>query len=303
MFFYLVFFVIIAACAVKIAIIVASKFRNLTIIDTAAIPAERDAQRKKELMQERLSRKTDEWGKYIAGKLGERFDTVREKFRAQYRRVLDLERQMRKEHLTTPAQRRERAAMLVVAANALQKEGKTGEAEQKLIEAAALTPRGAEPYRVLGALYLETRRYDRAKETLAYLAKMLVKENRCIHGAGKRSFVAEENPRACPASNAAHADLAGRFLDLASACEAVDDRQGATDAYERAVAVEPANPRHLDLLLDACILVGDRKRAEEVFLQLEKVNPENMKLPAFAERLAALPVKKEEKKQKKTMRS
>lgn len=289
MFFYVVFLVIILACVAKIAIIVIGKFRNLTIIDIEAIPAERDAKRKNELMQERLSRKTEEWGKKVAAKFGERFDVVREVFRRQYRKVLDLERQMRKEHFTTPAQRRERAGVLIASANAFLKETKTGEAEQKFIEAAAFSPRMPEPYRGLAALYLETKRYEQAKETLAYLTKILVKENRCIHGVGTRSFSAEENPRACPASSASHADLAGRFLDLATACEALGDRSGAVESYERAVAVEPANPRHLDLLLDACILVGDRARAEELFVQLEKVNPENMKLFEFSERIEALP--------------
>ena len=299
MFFYAVFFIIILACITKIVMIVVQKFPNLTIIDTEAIPAEREAKRKKELMQERLARKTGELGKQVDAKVKVHVDRFRELFRVQYRKVLEAERQLRKDRFMTPVERRERTAMVLIEAATLAKDGRAVEAEKKFIDAIALSPRDAESYRGLGVLYLRIKRYEQAKETLAYLLKLLVKENRCIHTSGRRSFMTEENPRACPASNAAHADLAGRALDLAAACEGMSDRHAATEAYERAVAVEPSNPRHLDLLLDACILEGDRARAEEVFAQLEKVNPENMKLPTFAERIEFLP-KAEVKTRKKT---
>lgn len=302
MLFYAVFFVIIAVCTVMLVSILARKFPQLTIIDTAAIPAEREAERKKEIMRARLSRMTGEWGKRVAAGVNRKLDRAREEFRVQYRKVLEIEKQMRKERFMTPAERRERVVGLRAEAEALAKESKIAEAEKKYIEALSFSPRDLDSYRGLGALYLAAKRYEQARETLAYLAKALLRDNRCIHGMGRRSFAAAENSSGCPASSAVHADIAGRFLDLAAACEPLDDRRGARAAYERAVAVEPANPRHLDLLLDACILGGDKERAEEVFAQLERVNPENMKLAALAERLDAMPAPQPAGRKKKAAR-
>ncbi|MEY4744907.1 MAG: hypothetical protein RL272_852, partial [Candidatus Parcubacteria bacterium] len=95
--------------------------------------------------------------------------------------------------------------------------------------------------------------------------------------------------RECQASASAHADIAAGCFDLGLAAQAAGDARDARSAFERAVAFEPANPRHLDLLLDACILEGDKSRASEVFARLKSANPENNKLDSLAERIAAMP--------------
>ena len=42
--------------------------------------------------------------------------------------------------------------------------------------------------------------------------------------------------------------------------------------------MEPANPKYLDFLFHACILVGDKRKAGAVLAQLKEANPENQKL-------------------------
>lgn len=288
MIIYLVFGTVILACLIGLARIIVPKLPQLAMIDNSIIPEEREAQKKKELMHGKLHRNltgavrtTGEW-------MAPRTDKVREAFRARYRTLLALDKQFKKEKPVTPAQAREKIATLIVEAAALAKEGHAPEAEKKYIEALGFDPRQVEAYRGLADLYVDEKRHERAQETLAYLVKALIRENRCIHGSGIRSFRAEENEGACPATPAAHADIAGRCIALAWACEALGDGSGARDAYERAVAVEPSNPRNLDLLLDACILGGDKRRAEEVYDQLLTVNPENMKLEEFAGRIQAM---------------
>ncbi|MEY4723634.1 MAG: Tetratricopeptide repeat [Candidatus Parcubacteria bacterium] len=288
MYYYAFFSAVILVSLVWLARIVVPKFPQLAIIDTSIIPEEREMKKKRELLRGKMHRTMTGASRAVGGFMAPKADAVRDLFRGSYRRLLDIERQFKREKRIPPAAARERLVALVAEGHALAKESRYPEAEKKFIEALGYDPRHIEAYRGLADLYLEEKRFDRAKETLAYLAKALIRENRCIHGSGIRTFQSEENAGACPASPAVHADIAGRWIALAAACQALGQDKGAKDAYERAVAVEPANPRNLDLLLEACIMGGDKRRADEVLLQLGTVNPENNKLEEFGGRLKAM---------------
>lgn len=285
MVFYIVAFAIIIAAAASVAAVVVRKFPQLSLIDTEALPLERDAKKKKAIIQDRVSRMTGAFGRKVAAALTRRFEKARERFRAQYRRVLILERQYRKEKPVLPAEVDARIASLAAEAERFTKEGEYGDAEKRFIEILSLDRKNAEAYWGLGAMYHEAKRYDQAKETFAYLVRMIRKDSRCAHGEDGSLAAGKE----CAASASAHADVAAACFDLGLASQAAGDRREALSAFGRAVAFEPANPRHLDFLLDACILEGDKSRASAVFAQLKVANPENNKLDAFAERIAALP--------------
>ncbi len=300
MWFYLPFIVVIVACIAMLAGIVVRKFPQLTLIDAESLPKERDAKRKREIIRQRVSRLAGAWGRRVANDALKSMDSARERFREQYRKVLALERQYRKERKLTPAAAREKSAALLAEAAVLVNDGKAAEAEKKYIEVVSLDSRNADAYRGLAKLFLDDKRYEQARETFAYLVRMAVKENRCLHGKGRRSFTgAQPNKDACPASSVTHAEIAKHCVDLATACQALGDIPGTVEAFERAVAMEPSNPRLLDLLLDACILGGDKERAVEVFGRLAEVNPENNKLSALQEKISSLPDAPDQKKARK----
>jgi tetratricopeptide (TPR) repeat protein len=302
MWFYLPFFAVIAVSLFTLGGIVARKFPQLTLIDAESLPKERDAKRKREIIRRRVDRLAGAWGRKFAADVLKSLETARERFREQYRKVLALERKYRKELRLTPAAVREKVPGLLVEAAALVNEGKAAEAEKKYIEVVSLDSRSADAYRGLARLFLDDKRYEQARETFAYLIRMAVKENRCLHGKGRHSFSgAVPNPGSCPASSLTHADIAKHCVDLAYACQSLGDVPGTVEAYERAVAMEPSNPRHLDLLLDACILGGDKVRASEVFGRLAEVNPENNKLSLLQEKIASLPDAPDQKKARKSV--
>jgi len=286
--FYIVFGIIDAICLFKLAQIILPKLPQLALIDTSIIPEVREAEKKKEIMRDKLHRNLVGVVQATSTWVTPKAEQVREGFRGSYRSLLAIDKQFKKEKPLTPVQTRERVAALVMEAAASAKDGRAGEAEKKFIEALGFDPRRIDAYRGLADLYVEQKRHDRAKETLNYLAKALIRENRCIHGVGRYSFSTEENANACPASPVVHADIGGRWIALAWTCESMGDLRGAYEAYERAIAVEPTNPRNLDLLLEACILGGDKRRAEEVLSQLRNMNPENMKLEDFSHRVRGL---------------
>ena len=299
MIIYIVFGIIAALCLVQLGRIVVPKLPQIAMVDTSLIPEVREAEKKKEIVRGKLHRNLTDAVRVTGGLLAPIGDKVQEAFRGHYRALLDIDKQFKKEQPMEPARLRAKVGTLIAEGASLAGEGRSDDAEKKFIEALALDPRRLEAYRGLADIYVEKKRFDRAKETLAYLAKALIRENRCIHGTGIRSFASEENEGACPATPAAHADIAGRWVALAAVCESLADADGATDAYERAVAVEPSNPRNLDLLLEACILGGDKRRAEEVLEQLGTVNPENGKIEGFAERMQEMAMTPDVKKRSK----
>jgi tetratricopeptide (TPR) repeat protein len=277
---------VIVACLVGIAAVVVRKFPQLSLIDTSALPLERDARKKKAIINDRASRMTAAFGRRIAATLTRGFERLRERFRSAYRKVLALERQYRKEKPVPAAQADAKIAVLAADAERLRKAGEYGDAEKRYIEILSIDRKNADAYWGLGGLYSDAKRYDQAKETFAYLVRMIRKDSRCLHG--EDGSAVEGRP--CAAGSSAHADIAAGWLESGLAAIAAGNRAEARIALERAAAFEPANPRHLDLLLDACILEGDKSRASEVFAQLKAANPENNKLDSFAERIASIPV-------------
>ncbi|MFA6603703.1 MAG: tetratricopeptide repeat protein [Patescibacteria group bacterium] len=288
--FYLVAFSIVIGSLLGVAVILARKFPQLTLIDTATLPKERENKKKKEIIHERVGRMSiDSWRRFC-DRVGPFFGRIRAGFRAQYRRLLQLEKKFQEPATVPPtptvAEVRESAAQLIAEASELLVLGKTPEAEKKYLEAIKLDQRNAEAYRGLGQIYLEAKNYSQAKETFEFLVRLSVKDQ-SAHG-----HAADHHRRTvpCSAPPAVQAEIAKSYFDLSNACRAMGDVAGAREALEGAVAHEPANPKHLDLLIEACILVGDKGRAMEVFGQLKAANPDNQKLQSLYDRIAAMPV-------------
>lgn len=254
---------------------------------------ERDAAKKKEIIRQRAERVAIVHGRKVQFWFVRMFEKAQERFRAAYRRLLILDRQFRMEKPSSPEAAADRIAALISDAQTAQLNGDFDGAEKKYIEVLGMDLRSHEAYWGLGALYLEARRYEESKETFAYLVRMIRKQSRCTHlenGA--------QSERPCEANAQAHADIAMGWFDAGLAAQAGGDLEFSRQAFERAVAFGPANPRHLDLLLETCILEGDKARAGQVFAQLQAANPENNKLDALAERIAALPETQQRKKGK-----
>jgi tetratricopeptide (TPR) repeat protein len=281
----MIVYVILALCFVgslaAAGAIIARKLPLLTLIDTGSLPKERDAKKKKELIKSRVSRSVTSWGGRMAARMAARSDAVRERFRGQYRKLLAIDRQMRRES-AIPADRVPAAvASLIAEAEALREKEEFVPAEKKYIEAISLDQKSAGAYRGLADLYVEIKRYDQARQTFAFLARMLAKAAGCRHG--------QKDAAECRAEAADHEDIAAQLEKLAEAHRQAGDLAAAREAFERASAILPANPRLLDFLLDVCILGGDKERAREVLAQLREANPENAKLASLEEKVAAMP--------------
>ena len=79
--------------------------------------------------------------------------------------------------------------------------------------------------------------------------------------------------------------LSPRFYYLAELLLKTGQPATALEAVRSAIALEPKNPKYLDLLLETAILVNDKDLAEQTFSELRLVNPANQKLAGFKERI------------------
>ncbi len=290
MLFYAVIFGVIIVCLGAMLAIASRKFPQLTLIDTAALPKEKETQKKKQIMDERVRRMAGEWRAALVKAFTAFFERLQQGFRRQYRKLLSLEKKYAPQPPAPAVSAEEMKAKAVRAleeASALAGEGKFEEAERKYVEAVKLDRTNVGAYRGLGDLYMSQKDYVHAKETYAYLVKASVRA--CCAGRRKKTAPAGQIGLACDAPPADLAEIAKNYLSLALACRALGDGAGAKLALENAVAHEPANPKHLDLLIEACILEGDKERAFEVFRKLKEVNPDNQKLGALYERISAIP--------------
>jgi tetratricopeptide (TPR) repeat protein len=127
------------------------------------------------------------------------------------------------------------------------KEGRFGEAEKRFLDV----------YEDLGALYILTKQYDQAEETLKFVQK-------------------------------AKPNDASVLVHLGELALAQGDAMGAHAYFSSAIDFSPNNPKYLDFYIEAGLRAGKSSAVRDGLERLKSVNPENQKLPLFAERLIEL---------------
>lgn len=252
-----------AASLIGMAAVVGRKLPQLRLLDTATIPEEQEAQVKKQIMITRLERKAAA----VAGRLRRLLRPVASRVKTGashlYRKVLDLEEELRNpppaDDAAEPPLTIER---LLQAAENLAHEGRYAEAEEKYIAVVERDHLNLAAYRGLGALYLKRREYRLAEEAYRYVLKLL-----------KSKKFASLNPDV----DLDHL-LATAYAELGSVVEAREGMAAAGVHYRKAAALEPSNPRYLDVLLKISILGKDKTLAQATLQRLREADPLNAKL-------------------------
>jgi len=271
-----------------IVMIVVRKFAQLTLIDTESIPKEQNLARKKEIMDERVRRAAEKWSKGAVKIMSPGAVRVRDSFRKFFKRLTTIERQFAMSKPVDPDKGRSKAEKTRAEAAKLMEENKFGEAEKILISVLAFDELNDGVYRDLGDLYMRIKRYDRARETFAFLVKVLIRRS-CGQQTSDSKGVPvprfEAFAEDCPAGREAHADIAKQYVNFGLASMEVEDFASAREGFDHATAFDPGNPKHLDLLVEACIMDGVKDRALAAWERLRAVNPDNKKLDPLRKRI------------------
>jgi Flp pilus assembly protein TadD len=286
MLFYWIFGGVIGVCVIGVIVMLVRTFPEVSHIDVELLARERDAKRKREIMEQRFGRWADGKKARLSSKLSPTLSSVGEWFARRHQSLVTMERRLHKAARLARDPQGYRQELLEAAEKAAD-EGEHEEAERRLIEMVSVNARDYDAYRRLAELYMDARDYGEAKEVYSFLVKAGLKQS-----CGVRGDEADAEPsaraEACGASLAERTELARHFAGLGLACQELKQGKEAVRAFDNAVAFEPGNPRYLDLLLEACILEGQKSTAERALAQLSEANPDNSKLEAFRERVAEL---------------
>ena len=268
MFFYLISLIIIIVSLLIIIFVIVKKFPSLAAINVESIIQEKESKVRNRLILERLVRKFSDFKDLLAeifGPLKNYFITKGDKF-CQKITELEGESFKRSRPLKKIDVRQEIEEKLGVANKLLADEDFT-KTEKVCISIIELDAKNLDAYEILGQVYSETKEYKKARETYRYLVKLLTKINNI------------DNKHR----------LANCCADLGLVYQLEGKNSYALNNYQKAIDLEPNNPRFLDLLLKICIILKNKNLAEKTFNDLKKADPDNKKLAELKGEIDSLP--------------
>jgi len=168
--------------------------------------------------------------------------------------------------------------------------GEYAQAERSLIEIISRDKKNSMAYELLFDIYRLSKSYGQAEEIARYLIKMKSLEYRKHKNVVplKKEKMEDTEVEVLETLDVDD-NLARYYNDLAGIYELLDKKDKALDAYLKANAILPNNPKFLDKVIDLAISVEDRGLAKKTYNRLKEINPENAKLEQFREALEKLP--------------
>ncbi|NUM25048.1 MAG: hypothetical protein HUU49_00295 [Candidatus Buchananbacteria bacterium] len=272
MIIYIIPAIIIVVSLGAIIFMVFKKLPDLAMIDVETIAQEKETRVRNRIMAERLVRSSLNLKKNVGVLLKPVGEKVKEGSAKMYQKILELEKKTvsSKQPLKKIDLHQETQDKLAEASRLL-KEGELEKAEEIGIEAIELDNQNLEAYELLVEIYIKSREYKKARETAKYLLKLFNQQKAADEGSLLRRR------------------LANCYGDLGYVYELEHRYSYALTNYQKAVELEPNNPRFLDLLMKISIILKNKKLALEVFSSLEQADPENAKLPEIKEEINNLP--------------
>ncbi len=223
---------------------------------------EKEHLRKQEIMSQRIERTFSRWYQTTSHYLVPLWNGVRTMVLERYHRLVELEKHYRQTvqmRMLSGTKKVEFITKSLEEADALLEQEEYEKAEQKFIAILNLEKSHTRAYEGLGEVYWNLGHWKEAMETYRFLFRRLKEKTPVgyFHRWGESA------------------------LELGNAPQAVE-------AFERALAAEPNQPRTLDLLAESAILGANVDVATAAVETLKAVNPENQKIPEFEEKIKEL---------------
>ncbi len=277
--------IVVLGLIVIVALLV-RKFPMLSSIDPEAIPAEREAKMKQDLIERRLERKFGLLGTRAFGWLGGVIQWLRLAARRGYWKLREIEKEYRQRARLqlSPTQRaelqRKVSVLLEEAKTELEAEHYT-EAEKRCIEAIALEPKSLAAYHVLGDVYLNAKDYTHAIEVFAHSIELSRRTYRVKGSAQRATGEAQEY-------GGHTGDVAELYFDQSLAYRQLNRYDDAIKSCEEATRLVPNHPKFLHTLLELALDAKNKALAQRTLAKLKDANPENQRLSEFEAAVKAL---------------
>lgn len=264
-----------------IIVIVARKFSVLANLDVESIPAEREARIKEQIIGKRLKRNFVKYYSKLVRLLLPLGKGISQGFKWSYQKLLDFKENYNQEK-ASPEKREVGAATLLSEAEECFKAEKFDEAEDKYIEAIGIDSTNYKAFRCLGQLYSTKKNYVEAKQTLEHAIKLIEKELTEAELAKTEATIEGERKE-----NLNHI-LALSYYDLSQVVRAQENHEEALKILNKALRIEPNNPKYLDTKFEISIINKDKVNALNAYEKMQEVNPENQKLPELKKQIDEL---------------
>lgn len=266
--------VIILSLAGVIFIIVI-KIPQLRMLDVETVAETRINRVRERILLERMKRQTAKSKEFIQKRTVPAVNFVKQLFQNIWKRCLELEKFYQKESDTgmSPGVKDlpvKLSGLLEQAENCMKAEN-FNEAEKIYIDIISFDAKNIGAYRGLAEIYLRKKEYKEALETRQFILKILQRKKKT---AGEKKEAAQNV-----------AEIAEANFDVGVVCLMMENPAKANENFQKALGLEPNNPKYLDQMIQIGIMLKDKNFAEDMLARLLVINPENQKLKEYQSRI------------------
>lgn len=286
----IIFFIIVLAAALALLLrIILRRLPELRVLDISQIPEERQDKNKISILEAKFLRRK----KTADKKIGQIVMPIKGYFVsliAKAKNNVALMEKKYKRQGEIDEVRTKSINELLSEAKARMSSGEYAQAEKFLIEVISRDKKNTEAYEALSDIYRSTKNYGQAEEIVRYLIKLKsLKYRKGKNADSLKKDRIEDSEVEMLETLDTDDELARYYGDLANIYELMQKKEKALDAYLKANAILPNNPKFLDRVIDLAIGVGDKGLAKKTYNRLKEINPENAKLERFREALEKMP--------------
>jgi len=260
---------LIVVALVVILFILFKKFPALAILDINNIPGEKEAKFKEKIIKQRVERDLARWTDVVGRTWLFASRHLGGFLQALHNRLKKVKINHKKGLRLPWAEKQKRLKGLLLEASDLMKNELFNEAEEKILEIISLDQKNLSAFFQLGNLYENQKKWTEARQTYEHalkLARQLEKDQEDLGDVTRQEI----------------------YFSLAVLEKELENFSVSLDNLREALDLEPNNPRYLDLILDLSIIKKDKELALDYWQKLAEVNPDNNKLTAWQEKIAAL---------------
>lgn len=269
--------------------IIFRRLPELKVLDISAIPSEQRDSNKKTILEAKFLRQK----KTADKKIGQIVNPVKGYFSELSGKVKEniavMEKKYKRQGEVEEVRTKSINELFVEAKAKITANDYAG-AEKGLIEIISRDKKNLEAYELLFDIYRLSKSYGQAEEIIRYLIKLKslkYRKNKNVDSLKKEKI--EDTEVEVLETVDVDDQLAGYYNDLATIYELMDKKDKALDAYLKANAILPNNPKYLDKVIDLSISEGDKGLAKKTYKRLKEINPQNAKLEQFKIALEKLP--------------
>ena len=256
--------------------IVVKKFSILANLDVNSIPAEREAKFKEKIIGNRIKRNYIKYYSKFINFLKPLGGVICNFFKLSYKKLLDFKDNYNKE-IEVQVDEEKTVEKLFNEAEEAEKNDNLDEAEKKYIELIALDSKNVKAFKNLGKLYFERKDFNESKQTLEHVLRLLEKD-----------YMSEVSEGGEQDREKTNEQLGEVYFYISLVSKSMDNIDGAFVNIDKALEIQPSNPRYLDTKLEISIIKKDKEMAKKTFKKLAETNPENQKLDELKKQIEEL---------------